>query len=141
MPMEAQKVGWFFLHNLIKVFPEREISGCKSAQGFPSDIVKGRSWWIPGLRQRIDLGELLYEVNAGCWVTVDQKAAPGYPNPKGLRPNHKVSLLWYIAVVVRRHDEILAALALVRTRNTHIDHPVVPHVINDAEHLGRNLEN
>ena len=45
-----------------------------------------------------------------------------------------------VALVAGRKDEIFAARTTVRAGDADIGNPFVPHVVDQPEHLGRNLE-
>ena len=76
---------------------------------------------------------------SGSWSAAVHASAHEVPDAVGLGLHHVVAVR-YVTVVVRRQDQVLAALALVRTSGAHVAHVAEVHVVEDAQHVGRRLD-
>ncbi|MNF67592.1 hypothetical protein D3C84_494100 [compost metagenome] len=99
---------------------------------FAGDVDEGRRRWIGGLRQRIDAQQFLETLDRRFRVTLHHKPTAGEPVVERARFEYVVTLR-HFPLIVRRKQQVLAALALVRPGVTEVSDVAVPEVIDEAE--------
>jgi hypothetical protein len=95
---------------------------------------------VHALAQRVDLEVLLIVRERGVAAAGDRlEAAHHHPVPVGARPKDEVTL-GHVAVVSRRQEEVLAALAAVEAGIAEVRHVTHEAVVDDAQDLRRHLD-
>ena len=86
------RIGRFLLHDLIEHFPEAVARRPDHVERLAGHVHEVELRRIGGLRERIDLGELLDRIHARLGIAVDEEAAPDGPDAVG-RASHDVVTL------------------------------------------------
>ena len=103
--------------------------------GLPEPLRNSIFGGSAALRERIDL-DLLHERHGLVGLSVHLEAAQEVTDAVGRRLDDEVTLR-HLARVARREEEVLAALALVRSERTDVHEEPLQRVHRGAEHLRR----
>ncbi len=130
----------FFLNGFVQETPESIVAGRDKVRGNAGGIDELHFGRIGRIGELIDLQIFLDRLDAGFGRAIDEKGAKWHPVAIGTRPHNEITL-GHVTGVARRQDEILAAFAMVCTRDTDVGNPSIPEVINEPQNHGRNFHN
>ena len=127
----------FVLNDLVQHLEHRTIFGRQrvgAGTGAVHEVPRAGT-----VRERVDL-EVLREPLDGLVARTDfSEAAHHHPDPVARGFDHEVPV-GDVAVVVRGHEQVLAALTLVRPHETEVHQELEARVIGRAHHAGRDLD-
>ena len=129
------------LNDRVDLFVEMKRVRVDRVELLSRQIGEGLRRWVAGGRQRVDASLGLDAVGHGGDVSSLDEGAIKYQIAVSRRLDDEIALGRQLAGIAWRNEQILAALALVGTGESHIGHPAEIGVVDRTENARRRFDN